>query len=199
MKKKIVEHSMKSLVRITVVLSTIALLSGCAGLLIDAMTRSSATGKTYGEMTKTLPPLTDGNGRLYIYRAETSTKTSLQYGYGIAKNPTLFTVDDNAYDLIWEAFKYIDLPVGQYEVTCGSDVLEKVDFWSGKRQFKRGANKIQVSISNASETFVRLDGTKEKPFFQPIIVETEQGSKEMWKLPYQKVGFSLPQGKISQQ
>lgn len=199
MKKKIVEHSMKSLVYITVVISTLVLLSGCAGLVIDSMGRSMSTGETYGEMIKTLPPLTEGKGRLYIYRTEGSTKSSLQYGYGIAKNPTLFTVDDDAYELIWEAFKYIDLPVGQYEVTCGSDVLKKVDFWGGKGHFQRGVNKVQVSISNASETFVRLDGTKEKPFFQPIIVKTEQASEEILNLPYQKGAFERAGGKISQQ
>ena len=168
---KKVELSMKSFVRFIAVLSALALLSGCGagGLLVDSMGKTMVTDKTYGEMATALPPPTDGKGRLYIYRTEASTKTSLHYGIGFEKNPTLYTVDNIAYELIWEAFKYIDLPEGQHEVTCGRDIVKKVDFW-GRGYFQKGENRIQVSILNASETFIRVDGTKEKPFFKPCTV-----------------------------
>lgn len=194
-----VKLSMKPLVRITAVLSTLALLSGCAGLLIESSAKSKVSGKTYGEMLKTFPPMKDGNGRLYIYRTETSTKSTLVVGYGLSKSVTTFTVDDTAYELIWETFRYFDLPEGQHEVTCGRDVIKKVDSWTGKRHYQRGVNKVQVSVSNASETFVRLDGTKEMPFFQPIIVKAGQGREEMLNLPYQKMAWVVEGGKISQQ
>ncbi len=146
---------------------------------------------------KTLPTLTDGKGRIYIYRTESSTKSSLQYGYGIKKNTTFCSVGDTAYELMWEAFRYIDLPEGQYEVTCGNDILKKVDFWSSKGHFQKGVNRIQVSILSDSETFIKADAAKEKPFFQPILVKPEQGHKEMHSLPYQKNAIRIAGGKIT--
>lgn len=181
------------------VLFALALLSGCAGMVADSIARSIATDKTYGEMATTLPPLTDGNGRLYIYRTAASTKSSLYYGIGIMKNPTLCTIDDTAYEIIYEVFKYFDLPMGQHEITCGLDVLKKSDRWSGKQYYQKGANKVQISIVNGAETFVRVDLVESKPAFQPLIVDNEQGRTEIVNLPYQKKEHTFLGGKISEQ
>lgn len=197
--KWLINSRKSSLQLIVALIFLISSLSGCAGLLLDAGGRSDATDKTYSEMRATLAKPVDGNGRLYIYRTKTSTKSSLQLFYGVAKNPTYFTVDDTAEELIWEAFKYIDVPEGYHEVTCGEDVLKGIpSIWNGyKGKFQKGQNKIQVLVSNGSETFIRLDAVKEEPFFQPIIVTVDQGREEMSNLPYQNKKFAVAGGKIS--
>ena len=192
--------SLKYIIRLTVILFIPALLSGCAGPFVDSLGKSMISGKTYGEMINTLPPISDGNGRLYFYRTKASTKSEylFSYGnnYGLAKNPTLCTIDDTAYEIIWEVFRYVDLPVGNHEVTCGIDVLKE---GNKKYNYQRGVNKIQISISNTADTFVRVDGAKEKPFFQPILVNREQARKEMYILPHQNGMFVYRDGKLSQE
>jgi len=55
----------------------LSMLSGCAGMMVDAIERSQATDKPYAEMAANLSPPSNGDGRLFIYRTEASTKTSL--------------------------------------------------------------------------------------------------------------------------
>ena len=186
---------LKFLLRFTAAFSMMTLLSGCVGMIIDSIGKPMATKDTYGEMLSTLTPIKNGSGRLYIYRTENSTKTYLIIGVGLSKNTVLCTVDNTVYDLIWEAFKYIDLPEGTHEVTCGIDVTKERNIFTGQRYFQRGVNKIQISISNGNETFVRVDVVEENPFFQPIPVENSQGHKEIFELPYQTGGWLIPGGK----
>jgi hypothetical protein len=175
------------------------LLCGCAGMIADSMAKSWVTGKTYQKMAPTLEPPPDGSGRLFIYRTESSTKMSAQYGVGFMKNSTLCTVDDTVYEIVWEAFRYYDLPEGQHEVTCGQDII-KGKYSGRNRSFQKGTNNIQVQISNNADTFVRVDGTSKEPFFLPVIVDSEIGRKEIFKLPYQeKDGHTYRGGKISDQ
>ena len=173
-------------------------LAGCAGMIMDAAKKADATGDTYGKMKETLALPTRSNGRLYIYRTPNSTNYSIQYGIGLQKNTTYCTIDDSAYELIWETFKYFDLAEGSHEISCGKDVLKKVEFWSGKIKFQQGKNKLKVMILNSSEVFVRVDGTIESPYFQPVLVNSEQGNKEIFNLPYQKAAFNIPDGKITE-
>lgn len=191
------KFSLGSFVLSIALLSVVSLLSSCGGLVLDAATKSMVTGGTYGEMAEKLPPPSARRGRVYIYRTETSTKMSLQYGVGLIKHPTFCTVDDFAYELIWEAFRYFDLREGNHEITCGDDILKKSEFWSGKNHFQRGKNKVQVFVPSGSEIFVRVDSVKEKPFFQPVVVRAEEGRLEMLKLPYQKGQYSRSVGRIS--
>jgi len=170
------------------------MLGGCVGILVDSMAKSMATEETFSEMVSKFASLKDGSGRLYIYRTEASTKTSIAINIGLVKNPTLCTVNDTAYELIWEAFRCVNLPEGQHEITCGSDVLKNVDFWSGRRHYQRGANKIKISILSGVETYVRVDGIGEKPYFQPVLVENMQGREEIFELPYQTGAFAEPGG-----
>lgn len=179
------------------IIAAVSMISGCVGIVVNSMGRSLATGETYGEMAQTLAPPVAGNGRLYYYRTGQSTDSSFQAGVGFIKNTTFCTIRGTAYELMWEAFKYIDLPEGNYELTCGSDVLKKQDFWSGKGIFQTGANKVQVSISNALDTFARVDGIEKKPFFQPVLVPTEQAGAELNKLPLQIKPFEKAGGKLS--
>jgi len=177
-----------SLVRFTIILYTLALLSGCMGMMADSIAKSWVTGETYEEMAATLPQPKEGSGRLFIYRSATSTKSSLKYGIGLVKNSTLCTIDDTVYELIWEVFRYIDLPKGEHVVTCGRDVLQKRDFWTSKPYYQRGANKILVSVPNVTDVFVRVEATELPPYFQPVLVESAQGREEILKLQYQKEG-----------
>ncbi len=167
-------------------LALMALVSGCAGIIIDSVTRAKVTGDTYDELVNNIRSPEDGNGRIYIYRTESSTKNSLVYGIGIMKNLTFCTVDNNAFELIWESFRYYDLPIGQHDVTCGLDVIKVEDKWSGKHHFEKGVNKIIVPVSNNSEIFVRVELISEKPYYKPIIVEAEEGRNEIKSLPHQE-------------
>jgi len=196
---KTVGFSIKLFLGLTIVICTLTFLTGCAGMLADSMAKSWVTGETYGKMATTLAPPADGNGRLFIYRTNTSTKRSVQFGIGIVKNATLCTVDDTAYEIVWEVFRYFDLPEGQHEVTCGQDILKKQS-WSGKRSFQRGANKIQIQVSNAVDTFIKVDSTNEEPFFRLAIVDNEQARKEIFELSYQKKdGHTFHGGKIAEE
>ncbi len=180
-------------------ISMLLALSGCVGMVADSMAKSMVTGDSYATMTKSLAAPADGCGRLYVYRTEASTHSQIQVGIGLLKNPTLVTVDDTAYELIYEAFEYFDLPQGQHEITCGTDIVKGVDFWTSRRTYQKGTSRITVSIAAGSDVFVRLDSIPEKPSFKPVVVEKEQALAEISKLPYQKKqGHTYGSGKISE-
>lgn len=184
-------------VLITALISMLILLSGCMGAVIDTMARSAVTGDTYAEMEKTIPPPEVNKGRLYLYRTKDSTNTSVAINYGLAKNPTQCTIDDTAYEIIWEVFEYFDLSEGKHEITCGEDVVKSRDFWSGKAHFQKGKNKLIVSISNAAPSFVRVDVADGYLAFKPVLVEEKLAIDEISSLPYQdKQGFVTTGGKI---
>ncbi len=167
------------------------IVSGCAGAIINSLSKSSITGENYSEIENHLKPPTDNKGRLYVYRSIDSTKNKFVYGIGVQKNYTFCTVDDNAFQIIWEAFKYFDLPEGQHEVTCGNDILKIDNSWSGTHHYMKGSNSINITISNSLETFLRVDWIKDKPFFKPVIVSKEQGQKELMNLPHQEKPFGV--------
>lgn len=191
--------SMQSFVGFTIAVCTLPLLCSCAGMLADSMAKSWVTGKTYEKMSTTLAPPTDGSGRLFIYRTKSSTKMTAQYGVGLMKNATLCTVDDTAYEVVYEVFRYFDLPEGTHEVSCGQDVI-KGKYSGRNRAFQKGSNSIQVQVSKDAEIFIRLDATEKEPFFHPVMVDNEQGRQEILKLPYQeKDGHTYYGGKLSEQ
>ena len=185
-------------VRLLALVLTASMLSGCMGLLADSITKSIATGDKYSEMAASIVPPSGNDGRLYIYRTEASTKTGLRYGIGLVKNPTVCTVDDDASELIWETFKYFDLPSGQHQITCGSDVVKSTDFWSGKRHYQRGANKVEISVSSQSETYIRVESVD--GVLKPVIVENAQGRAEIAEIAYQKKDkyHTFPPGKVGE-
>lgn len=190
------------LVRSVFIIGALASLSGCGGMLADSMARSWVTGDTYGELAASLPKTKEGSGRVFLYRTNASTSSSLNYGIGLVKNSTLCTVDDNVYEIIWEVYRYVDLAEGPHVITCGSDVIKNKNLWIGNRDFQnyqRGANQISVVIENSADIFVRVDTTsKEPPYFQPSLVDGELGRGEIFELQYQeKGGHSYHDGKIS--
>jgi hypothetical protein len=191
--------SLNFLVRFLFIFGTLVLVSGCAGMWADSMARSWVTGETYANMAASHPQIKEGYGRLFLYRVGTSTDSSLEYGIGLVKNPTLCTVDNAVYEIIWEVYRYIDLAEGSHVITCGSDVISKNEHFSSKNNFQRGANQISVVVKNSAEIFVRVDLTgKQPPYFKPTLVDSGQGQTEILNLQYQKIGgLKYVDGKIS--
>ena len=84
---------MRRFARCTVAAVPLILLTGCVGMIADSISKSMLTGDTYAAMSATLEPPSEGAGRVFVYRTESSTKHSLMVGAGLMKNPTLFTVN----------------------------------------------------------------------------------------------------------
>jgi hypothetical protein len=175
------------LVHIFPIFTVAILLTGCAGMMVDAMYRSGATGNTYSEMKDEILPPSKGSGRLYLYRTELSTKTSYGPGNigGSSKNIAWCDLDGNEFMLLWETFFFVDLPEGQHKISCLSAYMR--DVFSNSRNDKlrnTSINEIDISITNSSETFVRLDATEASRYiFQPIITTATNAQSEMLNLP----------------
>lgn len=163
------------------------MLTGCAGMMVDALYRSGATGNTYSEMKDEILPPSEGMGRLYLYRTESSTKTSYGPGNigGSSKNRAWCDLDGNEFMLLWESFFFLDLPEGQHKISCLSTYMR--DVFSDSRDetlANASINEIDISISNSAETFVRLDATEASSFiFQPVITTATNAHSEMLNLP----------------
>ncbi|MEJ2454841.1 MAG: hypothetical protein P8103_11880, partial [Candidatus Thiodiazotropha sp.] len=164
-----------------------ALLSGCAGMMVDSLTRSGSTGDTYSEMKDTIPPPAEGTGRLYIYRTAASTETSYGPGAigGSSKNRAWCDLDGKEFMLLWETFFYIDLTEGQHQLSCLSKYMRDVFSTSRNAKLRNTTvNKVNFLITNSSDTFVRLDATEvSKYIFQPIITDAADAHVEMKELP----------------
>lgn len=187
-----VNHIFKIFIRFTFVLSIPFFITGCAGVFVDSLGKSMITDESYSVVAKTLPPVKDGSGRLYLYRTESSTTSELYSGSGYKKNPTVCRIDENVYEIIWEVFRYFDLPEGKHKVACAIQIGKGV---TKRFSYKGGANEIGVLISNAAETFVRVD-LNTKKLFQPVLVESLQAREEMAKLPHQNGVFRYHSGII---
>ncbi|MGB5847407.1 MAG: hypothetical protein WBH40_02905, partial [Ignavibacteriaceae bacterium] len=68
---------------------------------------------TYSEISKTLPAIPEGKGRVFLYMLEGGA--SLANTYGVA--PKL-TIDNYAYRILGDTFFYIDLKIGKHLVTA---------------------------------------------------------------------------------
>ena len=169
------------LIQSTILLLILILFSGCAGMIVDSIVKSTSTDDTYEKMEQNFQPLEDGKGRLFVYRTEASTKTHLTYGVGLSKNVVLFSINDNAYDILWKSFRYFDLSFGQYEITY--NVIMKKKGWTGF-EYHKGINKNIISIANGSKIFLRVDLIKGK-LLKFTLVDSEQALKEIFNLPYQ--------------
>lgn len=179
---KRIQKSLYYPVRFLFILVTLPSLGGCMGSLIDTASWHWFTSpvETYPEMTANHTALKEGNTRVFIYRTDSS------------KNPTLCTVDDTAYEIIWEIYRYVDVAQGKHIITCGSDVIKSRDHWTSDYNFQnyqRASSQISLAVESAAEIFVRVDETGKKPsYFQPTLVSSEQAHQEILKLRYQKIG-----------
>lgn len=154
---------MKNIINILAMTLFSLLTSGCAGLIIDSLTRSSETGKTYAELAP-IPIPVESNGRIYLYRTESSTSNSLVYGYGIKKNNIYCSIDGHLYNLFWEVFMYHDLLPGEHEVLCAR-------------------YELPVSVKNNEEIYINITLLNNKPI--PVQIDPVIAKTEMANLPLQ--------------
>jgi len=159
---------MKTIAKLLIVTYISISLSGCAGMIADSIVRAQATGKTYAELAPIPAPI-KSEGRIYIYRTDASTKNTLVYGKGISKNYVYCVVDNRGFWLLWDVFIYKDLPSGSHEVSCSP------------KSRQRGTQKLQLSVQNSKELYVRIDIIENK--LTPILVEPEIAKSEISNLP----------------
>ena len=164
---------MKTIAKILIVACCSIFMSGCAGMIADAMVKATSTGKTYAELAPIPAPI-NSDGRVYIYRTETSTKNSAVYGKGISKNYLFCVVDDQGFWLLWEVFMYKDLPSGLHEVSCST------------KSRQRGTEKLTLEVENNKELFVRIDLIENK--LTPILVDAAIAKSEIFNLPLLETG-----------
>ncbi len=164
---------MKMIAKFLILASFSIFISGCAGMLADAMVKATSTGKTYAELAPIPAPI-NSDGRVYIYRTEASTKNSLVYGKGVSKNYLFCVVDDQGFWLLWDVFMYKDLPSGLHEVSCS------------KKARQRGTQKLLLSVQNNKELYVRIDIIENK--LTPILVDAAIAKSEISNLPLLKTG-----------
>ncbi|MCW5635369.1 MAG: hypothetical protein KIT17_18675 [Rubrivivax sp.] len=175
--------------RVLSVVSILPFFGGCAGLLVDAIAKSAVTGGPYSEVSKSFPAVPAGYGRVYLYRTEASTRTTLKgnvlTGALLLKNPTVCSVGVHVHEVVWEAFMYIDVPEGPTEITCGDDVIGDVR----QQRYRKGVNRLQLAVTKSAEHFVRVDVAPEPAMFKPVLVDPAAARAEMASLPIQDSGM----------
>lgn len=159
---------MKKIAKILLVGYLAILLNGCAGMIADSMVRATATGNTYAELAPLSTPA-NSNGRVYIYRTETSTKNSLVFGKGISKNYLFCVVDDQGFWLLWDVFMYKDLPAGLHEISCST------------KSRQRGDQKILLPVKSGEDLYVRIDIIEDQII--PVLVDSAIAKSEIADLP----------------
>lgn len=136
--------------KILAILSALTLLSACA-----------ATGPKYAEFARTLSPMPQDSGRIYIYR------TSFLGG---AVQPEVKLNGEVIGKAVPGGFFYADRPAGKYEVLTSTEVDRKLSF----------------TLDKGETRYVRLDISI--GFFvghvYPELVEPSVGSKEIQETQY---------------
>lgn len=198
---KEIPKSLNFIIRFLIIITSVNLMSGCGGMWADSMARSWVTGESFEEMSASHPQAAAGNARVFFYRTSSSTISSLKYGVGLVKTPVLCAIDDTVYEIIWEAYRYVDLAEGKHVITCASNVKVGKKSLYSKAYFPNDTKQISLVVGNLPEIFVRVDTTsKEPPAFQPTLVDSAQARLEILKLQYQKIGgHNFTDGKISEQ
>jgi len=172
-----------SAIRHILVLAAIPVLgTGCVGIMADSITKSIATEGKFQDVVTTLPQRPPDTGRLFIYRTRSSTSHSLVIGLGITKNPTVCTVNDDVFEILWETFRYVDLPIGEHDVTAGADIFRR------RGKLGKGSNRLQLDVRVSGDIFIRIDATGDEKKFRPVIVDENQAKAEIASLPFQPHG-----------
>lgn len=169
---------------------------GCAGLAIDTLAKAISTTGTYSKLSKETPRPKEGSGRIYVYRTRESTRMGLTVGVGLLKNPAVITVDSNAYEVVWEAYRNFDVPAGTYEVTCGKDVIKSHNLISGQPYYRKGSTKLFVPVKAGQNVYVRLDILEGQGGYKLTNVPQSQAESEMANLPFQRRPHSYIDGKV---
>jgi len=171
-------------------------LVGCAGLAIDTLAKAISTTGTYSKLSKETPPPKEGSGRIYVYRTRESTRMGLSVGVGLLKNPAVITVDSEAYEIVWEAYRYFDVPAGTYEITCGKDVIKGHNYISGRPYYRKGSTKLSVPVKAGQDVYLRLDILGGEGGYKLSNVPPSQAESEMANLPYQRRPHAYIDGKV---
>jgi len=110
---------MKTNLKVLVIVLIATLTAGCAGMIMDAIVQSErSSDKTFFELTKTREAIPAGVGRVFLYRTEASTMSSLQYGIGLQKNIIYCNLDGKLIAMYWELFLFLDITPGKHKMMC---------------------------------------------------------------------------------
>lgn len=122
----------------------------------------TASGPRYADTKQSIPPLTEGKGRIYFYRAGGVFGSALQPP--IALNGEVIGRSQPA------GFFYVDRPPGNYEAACPTELTLKVKF----------------VLESGQERYVKTLLTTEviQAHLEPALVDPAVAKKEMVKLHY---------------
>ncbi|HSY42829.1 MAG TPA: DUF2846 domain-containing protein [Candidatus Acidoferrum sp.] len=116
-----------------------------------------ATGPRYLQIRNSMPPIAQGDGRLYFYRPET--------GFGAAVQPDVKLNAEDIGEAVPGRFFYVDRPPGNYQVKTTTEVVRT----------------LSLSLETNQVRYVRFDVSM--GFFvghvYPVLVENAEGDSEM--------------------
>lgn len=146
--------------------------SGCMGMMM----RNSliGDGKTYSELSESLPAVPEGKGRAFIYMVDGGPSVLNTLGIVGAA----LTIDNSVQFISGETFFYVDLNIGKHEVTASKVITGGVF----KKTFGRGENAIDFVLSDRQVKYIRIDfkgyiGTPRFGTYHPILFESNQNAK----------------------
>jgi hypothetical protein len=90
---------------------------------------SCASGPTYAEIKSKLPPITQGNGRVFVYRPSS---------FGFAVKPSVKIDDAIVGTSMGQGFFYSDQKAGSHQISIASE-------WN---------HKVSLSVENGQPTFI---------------------------------------------
>jgi len=140
---------MKTIIQVFVIALVATLTSGCAGMIMDAIVQSErSSDKTFSELTKTRETIPTGKGRVFLYRTEASTISSLRYGIGLQKNIVYCSLDGKLIAMYWELYLFLDVSPGEHNITCVKG--------------KEIHNTLLFSVNSKNNHYIRVDAALEK-------------------------------------
>jgi hypothetical protein len=143
-------------------------LSGCGGL-VGVAGRAAGTGNEYASWKSAVPNIQPGTGRLFVYIPKLNI-------FGAAGGTQIFGVDKDVCGVLGGAFMYVDLPVGDHEVSTN-------DMQMLFGRFRRGKYGVKIKIPDGSATYLRFDAATEDNGGAPRVVDAASAEAEMSTLP----------------
>lgn len=132
-----------------------------AATAIIAILVGCATGPNFKTYRETVPPIKNGEGRLWFYRPRML--------FGTAPEPRVYLNGVSVGRAVTSTFFYVDEPPGRYEVQCGKERIDKA----------------YLTVSKNHVQFVRLVGLPSAMLglmsanMQPEAVSEAEGLKEI--------------------